>query len=61
VPTGLARDGGLGNSHRSSAGAREPGRSDKEADPGPRKGPGSAKAFAGRQDDPGGPVIAARP
>jgi hypothetical protein len=43
VPTGLARGSGLGNSHRSSAGARASGPVRQEADPGPRKGPGSAE------------------
>jgi len=42
VPTGLARGSGLGNSHRSSAGVRAAGPARHEADPGPRKGPGSA-------------------
>ena len=42
VPTGLARGSGLGNSHRSSAGARAAGPVRQEADPGPRKAPVSA-------------------
>jgi hypothetical protein len=61
VPTGLARGSGLGKSHRSSAGARAAGPVRQEADPGLSRGRGLLKAFAGRQDDPGGPVIAARP
>jgi len=40
VPTGLARGSGLGNSHRSSAGARAAGPVRQEADPGPLRGAG---------------------
>jgi DNA invertase Pin-like site-specific DNA recombinase len=42
VSTGLARGSGLGNSHRSSAGHAQPGRSDRRLTPASRKGPGSA-------------------
>jgi hypothetical protein len=40
VPTGLARGSGLGNSHRSSAGARAAGPVRQEADPGLSQGAG---------------------
>ncbi len=46
VPTGLARGSGLGNSRRSSAGARAAGPV-RQLTPASRKGPGSAEGFRG--------------
>ena len=40
VPAGLARGSGLGNSHRSSGGARAAGSVRQEADPGRSQGAG---------------------